>query len=272
MNKGFTIGEMSRLHNIPIKTLRYYDEIGLFKPHHVDDNNGYRYYTIDQFEQLNTINYLKTLKIPLKKIKEHLRVTQLDDFMSLLDKELILTRQRIKQLQENEKQLLQRMEDIQSTRSYNLGTVYYRTLPKRFAYSLTEDMTTTEEIELTLRHLSNLVELQESIMIGQVGLMIKKEALLQKKYDVFNRLLVYKEEACQSSAHTYVLEEGLYATVLYTGADHKDSPAYYKVLMDSIIREGYTIVGDAIERVIIDEHLTTNPKEFITEIQIPINK
>jgi DNA-binding transcriptional MerR regulator len=29
MKDRFSIGEMSRLHNIPIKTLRYYDKVGL---------------------------------------------------------------------------------------------------------------------------------------------------------------------------------------------------------------------------------------------------
>lgn len=27
-----TVGEVAKLHNIPAKTLRYWDEIGLFKP------------------------------------------------------------------------------------------------------------------------------------------------------------------------------------------------------------------------------------------------
>jgi len=56
MKNRFSIGEMSILHNVPVKTLRYYDEIGLFKPIEVDSNNRYRYYSTEQFEQLNTIN------------------------------------------------------------------------------------------------------------------------------------------------------------------------------------------------------------------------
>jgi len=40
MKIRFTIGEMAKLHNTQIKTLRYYDEIGVFKPIEVDENNG----------------------------------------------------------------------------------------------------------------------------------------------------------------------------------------------------------------------------------------
>ena len=58
MKNRFSIGEMSKLHNTTIKTLRYYDEIGLLEPIQIDENNGYRYYSTEQFEQLNIINYL----------------------------------------------------------------------------------------------------------------------------------------------------------------------------------------------------------------------
>ncbi|WP_220091179.1 MerR family transcriptional regulator [Paenibacillus sp. MDMC362] len=60
----FTIGEISKLFQIDIRTLRYYDDIDLFKPATVDHLTNYRYYSVDQFEQLNTILYLKALGIP----------------------------------------------------------------------------------------------------------------------------------------------------------------------------------------------------------------
>jgi len=87
MKNKFTIGEISKLHNIPVKTLRYYDEIGLFKPIEINEKTGYRYYSIEQFEHLNTINYLKYLGIPLKEIKEHLDRRNIDLFLDLLKKQ-----------------------------------------------------------------------------------------------------------------------------------------------------------------------------------------
>ena len=41
----YKIGDFSRLTNISIRTLRYYDEIGILKPEYVDPYSGYRYYT-----------------------------------------------------------------------------------------------------------------------------------------------------------------------------------------------------------------------------------
>ncbi|WP_230591222.1 MerR family transcriptional regulator [Lysinibacillus sphaericus] len=71
MKNRFSIGEMAKLHKTTIKTLRYYDEIDLLKPMYTDKNNGYRYYSTEQFEQLNTIHYLKELGFSLKEIKGH---------------------------------------------------------------------------------------------------------------------------------------------------------------------------------------------------------
>ena len=72
MKEFFSIGEVSKLFDINKKTLRYYDVIDLFKPSFVNKENKYRYYTLDQFQYLETIKYLKELGLSLEKIKHHL--------------------------------------------------------------------------------------------------------------------------------------------------------------------------------------------------------
>ena len=44
----FTIGQFAALHGINKKTLMWYDEIGLFRPASIDEENGYRYYNYYQ--------------------------------------------------------------------------------------------------------------------------------------------------------------------------------------------------------------------------------
>jgi DNA-binding transcriptional MerR regulator len=64
----FKIGEFSRISQVPTKTLRYYDEIVLFKPARVDPFTGYRYYTLEQLNRLHTILALKDLDFSLEQI------------------------------------------------------------------------------------------------------------------------------------------------------------------------------------------------------------
>ena len=71
MPKAFVmmrIGDFSRLSRVTVKTLRYYDEVGLLRPTHVDDATGYRYYDYDQLPRLNRILALKDLGFSLEEI------------------------------------------------------------------------------------------------------------------------------------------------------------------------------------------------------------
>ena len=62
------IGDFSRISLVSIKTLRYYDEVGLLHPAKVDDFTGYRYYSFDRLSRLHRILALKDLGFSLEQI------------------------------------------------------------------------------------------------------------------------------------------------------------------------------------------------------------
>lgn len=62
------IGEFSKLVQVPVATLRYYDQQGLLKPVEVDRFTGYRYYSADQLPRLHRILALKGLGFSLEQI------------------------------------------------------------------------------------------------------------------------------------------------------------------------------------------------------------
>src|SRR5215212_9012747 len=62
------IGDFSKLSRVSVKTLRFYDEMGLLKPVEVDRFTGYRYYEFDQLAQLYRILALKDLGFSLEEI------------------------------------------------------------------------------------------------------------------------------------------------------------------------------------------------------------
>lgn len=66
----FKIGEFSKICRVPTSVLRYYDEIDLFKPKHVDTFTGYRYYGLEQLPQLNRILVLRDLELSLAEINK----------------------------------------------------------------------------------------------------------------------------------------------------------------------------------------------------------
>jgi DNA-binding transcriptional MerR regulator len=64
----FKIGEFSKLVQVPVPTLRYYDQVGLLKPVEVDRFTGYRYYSASQLPRLHRILALKSLGFSLEQI------------------------------------------------------------------------------------------------------------------------------------------------------------------------------------------------------------
>lgn len=85
----YRIGEFSLLNKVTIKTLRYYDKIGIFKPKVVDQFTGYRYYSEEQQKEFNQIIEYKDLGFSLEEIK-NLKDTK--------DQEVQMIRQKINQL------------------------------------------------------------------------------------------------------------------------------------------------------------------------------
>lgn len=55
----FRIGEFSKLTQVSIRMLRYYDETGLLKPVHIDKFTGYRIYSVEQIPILHKIIFLR---------------------------------------------------------------------------------------------------------------------------------------------------------------------------------------------------------------------
>jgi DNA-binding transcriptional MerR regulator len=62
------IGEFSRVSQVTIKALRYYDDMGLLTPAHIDSFTGYRYYTVEQLPRIHRIVAFKELGLSLEQI------------------------------------------------------------------------------------------------------------------------------------------------------------------------------------------------------------
>ena len=113
----FKIGEFSRLVQVPVPTLRYYDEVGLLKPIEVDRFTGYRYYSADQLPRLNRILALKGLGFTLEQIAEvlaeglspeqmrgmfRLRHAQISQQLAEVQSQLIEVEVRLQQIEQEE--------------------------------------------------------------------------------------------------------------------------------------------------------------------------
>ena len=94
-----SISEIAALSGVSVRTLHYYDEIGLLKPRGISES-GYRYYDRESLETLQLILFYKELQFSLKDISNIITQPQYDRKQALKKQKelLILKEKRIKKL------------------------------------------------------------------------------------------------------------------------------------------------------------------------------
>ncbi len=128
-----SIGEFSKLAKTTVRTLRFYDEIGLFKPTFIEEN-GYRYYSVEDLEKVSQIIELRKFGLSLDEIKSIVVAgndvqTILENRLKTLEQQVESERNNISLIQKKLKELQgeEKMSDYKATEmqlpSY---TVYYR--------------------------------------------------------------------------------------------------------------------------------------------------
>lgn len=272
-NTRFTIGEMARMHRIPESTLRYYDEKGIFHPTIVDPQTQYRYYTLDQFSMLDLIKFLRHLDIPLKQIKQYIDERTPSNVMDLLVRQKMLLEQKQKEIALMITRLDQNIDTIHQAFTRTKDTVNFKQIPKRTITSVEMDPSaSTEMFEYCIHSLQNNRHLHDvSLFVGAIGVILSKEALLRKDYEASNRLFINVNYLSTLSENDHVIEEGLFVCAYHYGP-YDQTPETYEMLIQKIEEQDYEIVGDGIEIVVIDLSMTSNPDEYISEIQIPVRK
>ena len=88
-----TVKDVSEITGVSIRTLRYYDEIGLLKPTGYTEA-GYRLYDDRALEKLQQIMFFRELEIPLMDIKSIMEDPSYDKEQALLAQKKLLEQKR----------------------------------------------------------------------------------------------------------------------------------------------------------------------------------
>lgn len=95
-----TISEIAEATGVSVRTLHYYDEIGLLEPSSVEKQNGYRFYDEKSLERMQEILFYRELDFPLKDIVKILASPEYDKKKALAEQKKLLTlkKERIERL------------------------------------------------------------------------------------------------------------------------------------------------------------------------------
>lgn len=272
--KLFKIGEVAKIFNLSVGTLRHYEKDGLLKPEYIDEVSGYRYYSDKQFEVLNTIRYLRVLDMSLQEIADflHNRDIEIIEEKLLKQKELIVKKQ--DELELIKKKIDKRLAGIEDARNSELDVIKMDVLPENRLVWLRDSLklNTYLDLEEAIRKLQKN-QSEPIVFMGKVGVGISKENMLKGKFENYELVfIILDDEDRYENKYEFNIEEFPKlecVTVRFCGS-HKEAPVYYRKMLKYIEENKLEITGFSREITLVDYGITNDVSKFVTQISIPV--
>lgn len=270
----FLIGELAKLSEVSIQTLRYYDRIGLFQPQRVDEKSGYRYYGTSQMFKLEVIKYLRHLGIGIPRIRDFFAASRADQQQFLKQREHQVTAeianlQGIQTLLRGQQQQLQLKQDLAQR---PIGQVYRRKLPAETVAALTPaaPLTPADRPDVAFSELAKRVKLSGTVANLQYGC-----AYPLRDYDRLSAIhyqmiftQIFEPTVALPAENQQVLPAGTYLCTAFHW-----SQAIYLVRLEALKRAyrqqvGATIPATVLEVSLLDGYDYATDADFLTELRI----
>ncbi len=270
-NELFSIGDVAKMYNLSVGSLRHYETSGLLTPEYTDPETGYRYYGPRQFEVLNTICYLRVLDMPLSKISEFINNRDVKTIEKMLEEQKTEVIKKRLELERIEKKIDNRLRQIKNAEQAETDRIKTEKIPAVRISLMREKLRPKGylDMEKPIRRLGKKQE-EATVFLGKIGIGISAENLSAGKFDEYDRIFLIlddEEKGCDVTA----LPETDAVTLRFHGS-HADSPSEYKKLMTYISENGLEAADFSREITIIDDGFTKDRDKFITEIIIPIRR
>jgi effector-binding domain-containing protein len=267
----FKIGDFSKLSQVTVKTLRYYDELGLLKPAHIDRFTSYRFYSADQLPRLNRILVLKDLGFPLEQIG---RLLDADVSPEQIRGMLQLRQAELQQHIETEQARLARVEARLRHVDKEHIMPAYDVVIKKIEPQM---VATLRRVIPTYSHTGELFEelfnnLGSTRPVGP-ALSIEHDPEYRER-DVDVEAAVPVNAAQVSGTGVTVRElEGVetMACVIHQGP-YDTITQVYEYLMEWFESNGYRISGPNRQVYLREPGPQVDPSEYVTEVQVPVER
>ncbi len=162
LNSFLSIGELAKLRNINVQSLRYYEKLGILIPAYINPENGYRYYSLEQIMILDTVILCIDLGIPLKDLKNYVNAEGELEFERLLKDGKKLAKEKIRKIESSIDSIDRTLQHIKAQKSFLGRDGYYsRYIFERYYVAIPcATRMNAKEYEKNLNHLFLLAKEQ----------------------------------------------------------------------------------------------------------------
>ncbi len=267
----FRIGEFSKLTQVTVRMLRYYDEMGLLKPAQIDPWSGYRMYSVEQIPVLNKIIYLRDSGFNVTEIALALSNGNDCFIVEQLDKK----HEEIEQTIQLEKEKLRKIElakrELQSSRNEMHYNVSIKSIPAYQVLSLRRVIPTYYAEDELWKELSSFATQNQIFVSNDTFAIYHDTEYKEQNVDVELCALV-KKIGKNIGEFTYRITEPIptMACTMVYGEFSNIAGAYLAFAEWLQKNNQYRMIGENRQIVHRGPWNECDPKKYLIEIQIPL--
>lgn len=265
------IGDFSKLSSVSVKTLRYYDEIGLLKPAVVDSFTGYRYYSADQLPRLSRIVGLRNIGLSLEEITQLLNENpsfdQIRDILRSKQSELQKQLRDEQHKLELAEELLKHMEREGTMPDYDITI---KNVDAQTVIGIREVLPAYSDIGRLFGELFGFLGNHKMPPAGPPLTIYYDEGYKEQDVDVEAAVPIAREVQDNGKINVHRLPTGQMACIIHKGP-YDDIGKAYAALGTWIDNNGYRIT-DHCREICLQGPGQSDPSAYITEIQLPVEK
>ena len=268
MNIRFTVGEFAKLCGISKQTLIFYDRENVLKPKERDEYNGYRYYTADQLEQMDSILILREIGVSLSEIRAYMANRSLKSSLQLLESQRAAIQEKLDHLTTVQGRIDRKIDSLRRLDRQDFS-FRFETLPEQLlAVEEVRPPCGLLQVDMALKRLMKRVKRTDMDHFYQVGDIVPQASVEQGKFLHFRWAFLPVEER-EEGVTVLSRPAGLYAVQTHHGPYTRMGETY-RAMLAALEREGKRVSGDAYEFCVLDSLTSASPEHYCTQIQIPV--
>lgn len=270
----YQIGEISKLCNIPIKTLRYYDEINLLKPKKIDEFSSYRYYSNDQLVLILAIKQFKEAGFSLKEIKQLLGREDLEYNRRKIEEKYKEIDDKINDLLRLKEKIKFGLKELNKENGLlDEGKIQIKYVPETYiAYFRERGNVSIDEFTVRYCKLMSLIEKNNFHTTKNVMALYYDSCIEFENENIAD----YDIEVCAPVSETKEIDGivrkfgGFKAISAVHYGNYDGLINLYRKMYMYAKENNYEICDPAIDNYIRDIMSTNDPENYITELLVPI--
>lgn len=264
----FTVGQLAKLTNLTKQALIHYDHELVFCPKYIDPMNGYRYYTADQLEVLDSILILKEIGLSLAEIRSFMEERNEENAIAMLGQQHGRLTEKIKTLTQISKCLEQKMETLEHF--HEAGSIpewVYLSQPQPILVQEVQPPGGLLEVDLAIKKLFCKVQNQRYPHFYQIGTMISTSNIEEGCF--LNASYTFLPLNEDLPDNTWQRPVGCYLRSFHKGSYESVGDTYRKML-EILSQSGRKASGFSYEYCILDSLTSKVSCEYVTEIYLPV--